>query len=433
MPADSFKNSKASLLRRLISVLQPFMGSVGYFLKSNLDGLRSIWQHWIKAPSLDVGAGLFSIMALLSGLILYKAKNKNLDKTFDFLYFSLQATLAVLTMGVVGLAPPAIITIIISAMALNMVYSLGGLIYSFYKYRNYANLAEALSIRQSYKNAMFKYGLGLFISAVVLTSFLVVTVFFPYVAAAVSLSIALATSAMLLSIGIYKVYKFFSPAEQKNATSYSPEIIANGNVISKPSVRPSSFEYHYVNERLKLTGNCHQDRKTLILEAYGKILQLEKQIHCAKGGVGEIFWSQEAKRQAKLDFFNESLSFLLSTLSPQDISYADGLDEVNKINAISIVRLFKMHEAVHKQKNLHKLNNNYLSEKPQDYLEGLNSKVHQSFLRKTGETEFFIQAMKSYFKNLTAEKTSEVRTSPIIAAPPIANDVTSPQAQMRIR
>lgn len=83
MSADHSKPSKVNILSRFIDSLQSFMGSVAYFFKSNIDGLRTIWQHWVKTPLSDTGTVLSVLMAFLSGLILYKAK-KNLGKTFVF-------------------------------------------------------------------------------------------------------------------------------------------------------------------------------------------------------------------------------------------------------------------------------------------------------------------------------------------------------------
>lgn len=438
MSADHSKQSKINILSRFIDLLQSFMGSVAYFFRSNIDGLRTIWQHWVKTPLSDTGTVLSVLMAFLSGLILYKAKNKNLGKTFDFFYSMLQATLALLTLAA-SFATGTVLAIAISAMVLNIAYSLGSFVYSFYKYRSYAKetTVENLNMLHAYKNAMLRYAAGFIISLVVLTSFLVVSVFFPFVAAAVSLSIGLATSIMLLGLGIYSVYSFFhsskcqSKKQENTEISEMPKreklssaVIDNNSRIFSNIYKENTFEYYQVNEFLtQLTGDLDKDRKTLILEAYKGILQLQREIFKdrARGGA---FWDQEPKRLAKLDFYKKSLVLLLPTSPAQASLYLSKIDGLGKPDIISLELMYKSNYKLIKgnliEKTGDKLGEYYSKQQLKLFLSTLETRTHQSFFKNRGKVEIFIQTLEIYFEKLAqcakAQEETICVTSPVWAS-----------------
>ena len=422
MPADYTKQKKANTLRHFISLLHPFMGSVAYFFKSNIDGFRTIWQHWVKTPLSDVGTGFSVLVVSLSGFILYTAKNKNLAKNFNFFYATLQMVFALLS----GLMASASLAIAISAMALNIVYSLGMFVYSFYKYKSYAkeNTAQSLMLKKIYKKAMIKYAMLFAISLFVLSSFLVVSVFFPFVTAAASLSVGLVTSIMLLGLGIYSAYCFFhfpKPSIENQAVIAEKSKLTNSiskndlsavdnkRVIFSDNYKKATFEYYQVNEKItQLTGNSDQDRKTLILEAYKNILQLEQQIFKARARGDGGFWSQESKRLAKLDFYKKSLVFLLPASPSKAYLYLDSLKELVEPNVI--IKLKFLYESKRYALIQEKLieadkSTGYYSEGQfKKYLNSLKQSVYQSFFRNIGKVEAFINALESYIEKATKQE-----------------------------
>ncbi|MDQ8039064.1 MAG: hypothetical protein REH83_01510 [Rickettsiella sp.] len=458
---DPVKHSKASSLRRFISLFRPFMGSVAYLFKSNVDGLRTIWQHWVKTPISDIGVVFSTFVVFLSGLILYKAKNRNFGKTFDFLYSALQATFALLTLA--AFATGTILAIAITAMALNLTYLLGSLAFSFYKYKSYSkNSLEHAKIRQAYKNEMVQSAKGLIIGAVVLTSFLVVSVFFPYIAAVVSMSIGLATSSMLLCLGFYTAYKFFYPSKPQNKkkeivnkvsviTSNPQETVSSTILDSSKSainlqvkktevaeitsnnqknvssvvlennkstifnnLHKRTFEYYHIDEQLaQLTDDLDKNRKTLIIEAYKSILQLKQEIFKSRGG-GSGFWNQEPKRLAKLDFYKKGLVFLLPSLPSEVSIYLRSIDGLIEPDVISLELLYKSGRHALIRENLIEAEGKpgeYYSEKRFEvYLNRLKQNTFQSFWRDKGKVEVFIQAIKSLFETIRNQEKIEKST-----------------------
>ncbi len=141
-------------------------------------------------------------------------------------------------------------------MVLNIAYSLGSFVYSFYKYRSYAKetTVENLNILRAYKNAMLRYAAGFTISLVVLTSFLVVSVFFPFIAAAVSLSIGLATSIMLLGLSINSVYRFFHSPKYQSKKRENTEIseMPNREKLSSAVIDNKSTIFSNIYKKIRL-------------------------------------------------------------------------------------------------------------------------------------------------------------------------------------
>lgn len=306
------------------SFFQNAVLSTIFVFKSNIYQIGSLFEKNL-APILfplviipDAIASLFAIYRFA------RAKNKNLGKTFDLIHAPIKAAL-VFTAVFAGLSLIFVQGLFLAAVGSGLVYHLGLSIFHAYHWFKSEKKSPA---RTLHKNHTINNLIATMIGGVVIAGIILTMVVAPYLAATI-LAMAGITAAMLLMLttvfAIYRncknppVFLTIDPTpipEQENPETFhnhsasfnhstSRTFTQSSDVVPGFSHQSQNSNYYYRKFRLeKLTGNQEEDKKFLQEEIKNKKESLQQQIASSKNTFFGRVWSEELKRQAKIDFLN---------------------------------------------------------------------------------------------------------------------------------
>ncbi len=256
--------------------------------QSNIKGIKSILE---KIPVKFILFPLLAITEVITTLFNFyhfiKAKNKNLGKTFDFL-FSLLTTTLILT-AIVGslsllLSPASIASLFIAAISMGAIYNIGQFFYHAYQW---LTTPSGSKTRLFFRDQTIKYGITGLIGAIVTTG-LVFTLMLP-MATPVLIAVAGITATLAVVTGAcYQLYKHYHP-------STSAEAIFEDAMTNRP---------RYYGCQYSINKDASLDNFFQVHQAY--LEALKKDIKATrKNFFGKLcykifgFYPQEKKRMAK--------------------------------------------------------------------------------------------------------------------------------------
>lgn len=297
------------------SFFQNAVLSTIFVFKSNIYQIGPIFEK-ILAPILfplvvipDAIAGLFALYHFAS------AKNKNLGKTFDLVHAPIKATL-VFTAVFAGLSLIFVQGLFLTAVGSSVVYHLGLSIFHAY---HWFNSEKNSPTRALHKNRTLNNLLATTIGGIVVAGIILTMVAAPYLAATIlaAAGITAATLLMLTTIlAIYRNFKNppvcpainFTPKQETPETlfDHSASLSSTVSNVTIPSFqqKQNSNYYHRELRSAKLTANQERNKTFLLEEIESKKVSLQQQIANSKNSYFGRIWSEESKRQAKVNFLD---------------------------------------------------------------------------------------------------------------------------------
>lgn len=299
------------------SFFQNAVLSTIFVFKSNIYQIGSIFEK-ILAPILfplviipDAIASLFALYHFSS------AKNKNLGKTFDLIHAPIKAAL-VFTAVFAGLSLIFVQGLFLTAVGSSVIYHLGLSIFHAYHWLKSGRNSPALAL---HKNHTINNFIATTIGGIVVTGIILTMVVAPYLAATILAVAGITIASMLMLTTVFAIFRNFknpplyptitptlSDENSENPFDHSASL----NSISTLSDRApyssqqnqNSNYYHCEFRSEKLTGRQAEDKEFLIREIEGKKENLQQQIESSKNSFFGCIWSEESKRQTKIDFLD---------------------------------------------------------------------------------------------------------------------------------
>lgn len=443
------KNDKSSALEVTTLVndeTKTALFSTIFSFHSNIGGIRGIFDQSLKSIFFPIAAALELITTLLIFLRFIKADNKNLGKTYDLVSSLITTSLVVTAIAgalFLGFSPLLISGLFIGAMAAGAVYHMGQFVYHAYRWLSTPSADKAQSAFFRYQT--LKYAIASIIGLAIVAG-IVTTMMLPMAAPIVLAIGGIATASILIAGGLYSLYRYFNPTpshdtlpqktrrEERRAEQALNEDNMLRNQIT--NTKSTGFDYyHRIDRSQKLTGDPNQNRQFLLMEIYEKITSLEKQIHHAKGSIGNAVWSEEKKRSEKIEF----LTNLAVSLLPIDKDQATKkLDDLKKLlgNPETFDEFTNKVLAQHSSINNLSANNidpanspispeeYWTNDKFEKFLETLSvKKAFQSFFREKSDTKDIYEAVVNSF-SISQEAANDQLDNPapdISTSPPTAH------------
>ncbi len=292
------------IIESINSFSQSAILSTIFVFKSNVYQIGSIFEK-ILAPILfplviipDAIASLFSLFRF------FRAKNKNLGKTFDLIYNPIKAAL-VFTAVFAGLSLIFVQGLFLTVVGSSVIYHLGLSIFHIYHWLKSEKNSPA---RILHKNHALNNLIAILACGIVIAGIILTMVVAPYLAPTILAAAGITTASLLMLVTIYAIYRNFknsslSPTISSLTENHPSQFEAStSSTLSLSSETPNqSFHYYHREFRSeKLTGKQDQDKNFLIDEIKNKMQSLELQLANSKNTVFEHLWPQESKRLAKM-------------------------------------------------------------------------------------------------------------------------------------
>lgn len=311
------------IIESINSFFQSAILSTIFVFKSNIYQIGSIFEK-ILAPILfplviipDAIASLFAFY------LFFRAKNKNLGKTFDLIYAPIKTTL-VFTAVFAGLSLIFVQGLFLTAVGSSIVYHLGLSIFHVYHWLKSEKNPHA---RTLHKNHALNNLIATIAGGIVTAGIILTMVVAPYLAATFLAIAGIITASLLMLVTVCTIYRNFKNPSLSPTTNLlnevAPEISHSSpfdhsasSTFSRPNEQDpiqknqNSNYYHREFRSAKLIGKQVQDKNFLINEIKNKRQSLQLQITNSKNTVAEYFWPQERKRLAKigdLEILNNAL------------------------------------------------------------------------------------------------------------------------------
>lgn len=304
------------------SFFQSAILSTIFVFKSNIYQIGSIFEKILAPilfPLVIIPDAIVSVFAFYR---FFRAKNKNLGKTFDLVYAPIKAAL-VFTAVFAGLSLIFVQGLFLTAVGSSVVYHLGLSIYHVYHLLKSEKNSPA---RILHKNHALNNLIATLVCGIVIAGITLTMVVAPYLAATLLAAAGITTASLLMLVTTYTIYRNFknpssSPSitflKEKRTENHSSQFedsssstFSHLSETQSPTQNQNFNYYHREFRSEKLTGKQDKDKNFLIDEIKNKIQNLELQIANSKNTVSEYFWPQERKRLAKvgdLEILNNAL------------------------------------------------------------------------------------------------------------------------------
>lgn len=295
--------SKPSLkiIESINSFFQNAILSTIFVFKSNVYQIGSIFEKTLAPILFPLVIIPDAIVSLFAFYRFFRAKNKNLGKTFDLIYTPIKAAL-VFTAVFAGLSVIFVQGLFLTAIGSSVVYHMGLSIFHWYHWLKSEKNSPA---RILHKNHALNNLIATLIGGIVIAGIILTMVVAPYLAATILAAAGITTASLLMLVTIYTIYRSlknpsFSPTipllneeRTENDLSHSSE--------GRNTTQNQNLNYYHREFRSeKLTGKQDLDKNFLMDEITKKRQSLELQITNSKNTLSEYFWPQESKRMAKM-------------------------------------------------------------------------------------------------------------------------------------
>lgn len=299
------------------SSIQIILFSTIFVFKSNINNIRSIFEKTLSPILLplaiipDAIAGLFALYHFV------RAKNKNLGKTFDLIHTATKTAL-VFTAVFAGLSLFVVHSLFLAAVGSSVVYHLGLSIYHAYHWlKATKDSPTAIFHKTNTINNITATSIG----SIVIAGIVLTMVFAPYLGAAALAGSGITVAAMLIASTTYSVYRNFKNPSVTTQTN-APEHQNNPNEASTESSQENHVNSNYYTCYPELTGNKEKDKKFLMEAIEAKKTKIKQQINSSKNSFFGRFWSEESKRNAKLNVL-QSLTTAIETNEAPNIKLSN--------------------------------------------------------------------------------------------------------------
>ena len=297
------------------SFFQNVILSTIFVFKSNIYQIGSIFEKTLAPilfPLVVVPDAIASLFALNQ---FARAKNKNLGKTFDLIHAPIKAAL-VFTAVFAGLSLIFVQGLFLTAVGSSVVYHFGlSILHSYHWLKSEKNSpARALHKNHTLNNLIATTVGGIVVAGIILTM-----VVAPYLATTVLAVAGITTASLLMLATICAIYRNFKnpplsptinlPNEDAPEISQTSSFdhsdsstFSHSNEMQVPIQKNQNFNYYHCEFRSeKLTGDKTKDKNFLLEEIRNKSHSLQRQRENSKNSFLGLVWSEELKRQAKLN------------------------------------------------------------------------------------------------------------------------------------
>ncbi len=298
------------------SSIQIILFIIIFVFKSNISNIRSIFEKTLSPILLPLAIIPDAVASLFALYHFIRAKNKNLGKTFDLIHTATKTAL-VFTAVFAGLSLFAVHSLFLAAVGSSVVYHLGLSVYHAYHWlKATKNSPTAIFHKTNTINSIIATSIG----STVIAGIVLTMVFAPYLGAAVLAGSGIAVAAMLVASMAYSVYRNFKNPSVTTQTNESEQ--NNLNEIPTESSQENYVNSNYYTCYPELTGNKVNDKNFLMEEIKAKETKIKKQIGGSKNNFFSCFWSEERKRNDKLNIL-QSLKTAIETDKAPDIKLSN--------------------------------------------------------------------------------------------------------------
>jgi hypothetical protein len=302
------------------SFLQNAVLSTIFVFKSNIYQIGPIFEKILSPilfPLVIIPDAIASLFALYH---FAKAKNKNLGKTFDLIHAPIKAVL-VFTAVFAGLSLIFVQGLFLTAVGSSVVYHLGLSILHAYRGLKSEKNSPARTLHKTHaiNNLIATTVGGIVVAGIILTM-----VIAPYLAATILAVAGITAASMLMLATVFAIYRNFKTpplyatinpilADKTSETIEDPASLtstlsssfsSSSGSLYFPQESKNSNYYHREFRSEKLIGDQEQNRIFLRTEIEAKLGNLREQITSSKNSFFGRIWSEESKRQAKIDFLD---------------------------------------------------------------------------------------------------------------------------------
>lgn len=304
--------SPLKIIESINSFFQSAILSTIFVFKSNVYQIGSIFEKTLAPILFPLVIIPDAIVSLFAFYRFFRAKNKNLGKTFDLIYTPIKAAL-VFTAVFAGLSVIFVQGLFLTAIGSSVVYHMGLSIFHWYHWLKSEKNSPA---RILHKNHALNNLIATLICGIVIAGIILTMVVAPYLAATVLATAGITTASLLMLVTIYTIYRSlknpsFSPTipllnEERTENHLSQLEDSSLLNLSHSSEGRNTTQnqnlnyYHREFRSEKLTGKQDLDKNFLMDEITKKRQSLELQITNSKNTLSEYFWPQESKRVAKM-------------------------------------------------------------------------------------------------------------------------------------
>lgn len=298
------------------SFIQNAILSTIFVFKSNIYQINQIFEK-ILAPILfplviipDAIASLFAFYHFS------KAKNKNLGKTIDLIHAPIKAAL-VFTAVFAGLSLIFVQGLFLTAVGSSVIYHLGLSIFHVYHWlKSEKNLPASIL----HKNHVINNFTATTIGTIVVVGIILTMVVAPYLTATFLAVSGLAVPILLMLVTISAIYWNFKNSPPTNEIIHENYRSSPLNHLVSDRVLISNSKnsnYYYREFRTeKLSNNKEKDKTFLLEEISNKKRSLKLQIESPRNSFFRRIWSENPKRQIKIDL----LTILEARINSNDTS-----------------------------------------------------------------------------------------------------------------
>lgn len=299
------------------SFFQNVILSTIFVFKSNIYQIGSIFEKNLAPilfPLVVIPDAIVSLFALYQ---FARAKNKNLGKIFDLIHAPIKAIL-VFTAVFAGFSLIFVQGLFLTAIGSSAVYHLGLSIFHAY---HWLKSEKNSPTRALHKNHTLNNLIATTLGGIVIAGIILTMVVAPYLATTVLAVAGITTASLLMLATICAIYRNFknpslSPTinllnegtpEINQPSSFDHSIsstFSHSSEIHMPQKNKNSNYYHREFRSENLTGNQTEDKNFLLKETENKRQSLKRQIASSRNSFFGCIWSEESKRQAKINTLN---------------------------------------------------------------------------------------------------------------------------------
>jgi hypothetical protein len=364
---------------------------------------------------------LLELMASLFLLIKFiRSDNKNLGNSAGLILSIITTilTLTALSVFFAGAYPMLIGILLLSSIAIGILYNGSLFLYSFYRYLTRPSDLKANPLKAVYRANSKKYGIATLLGLAVFISFIASALLVPYLAPVLLIASGILGALAVLVGCAYKCYMHIKTSETHANDPYTKNVLMkNSEKHIKPQI-PSDhltdhlishtentrgFEYYTKEHRYhQLTNNLPQNREFLLNQIFEKIHCLDEKINHNHGKLGERLWKQEEKRMEKI----ELLIYLAVFMLP--IDQKNAIHVIHKtLNKVAISapmqeKLIAQHALFNKNHPVdpHQAANWRTSEDFSAFTESFHAnKAFQSFFKNISDVKDIYEAVHYHFHN----------------------------------